>query len=423
VRPRPGAGRRPVAPDGTVAWHPAAAPSPDVEPLPAAAMDVVAGGLNPLVQAATPLLLLAGRLRGTLAGPDVGTVRQHTMDEIRRFEQRAQSGGVSNEFVLAARYALAATLDEAVLSTPWGAQSEWTQQSLLVVLHRETWGGEKFFDMLERASRDVPRHIDLLELLYLCMAVGFAGRYLVRDRGHAQLAEVQRQLYQRIREHRGAFDPALSLRWQGVQDRRNRLIRYVPWWLVGAGALAVLAITFVLYSSALRGPAGDIQSALIKVGTEGFDAAPRTPVVVHGPTLKQLLAPEEAGGSLKVDEQNGRTVVTLPSAVLFASGSATIDPRFDPILQRVAEAIARVPGRVLVVGHTDDQPLRSMRYADNYELSRERARNVVEVLQRQPGTAGRLQWQGAGPSQPVAQGTDAESRARNRRVEIIHIPG
>ncbi len=419
VRPRPGAGKRPVTPDGTVAWHPAAAPSVDVEPLPMAAMEIMAGGLNPLVQAATPLLLLAGRLRGTITGPDVGTIRQYAMDEVRRFEQRAQAGGVPNEFVLAARYALAATVDEAVLSTPWGAQSEWTQHSLLVVLHRETWGGQKFFEMLERASRDPARHIDLLELLYLCMAVGFAGRYH-QQRG--QLADVQRALYQKIREQRGAFDPALSLRWEGVKDRRNRLIRYVPWWVVGAAAIAILAVTFVLYSRALGGPAGDIQAALARIGRQGFEA-PRTPVVVQGPTLKQLLAPEEQGGSLKVDEQNGRTVVTLPSGVLFASGSATIDPRFEPILLRVAEAIAKVPGRVLVVGHTDDQPLRSMRYADNYELSRERARNVVQVLERQPGTAGRIQFSGAGPSQPIATGTDPESRARNRRVEIIHIPG
>ena len=41
-------------------------------------------------------------------------------------------------------------LDEAVLSTPWGGQSEWAQHPLLVALHREAWGGEKFFEMLDR---------------------------------------------------------------------------------------------------------------------------------------------------------------------------------------------------------------------------------------------------------------------------------
>ena len=62
--------------------------------------------------------------------------------------------GVANEIVLAARYVLCAALDEAVLSTPWGAQSEWAQHPLLVALHREAWGGEKFFEMLDRVSTD-----------------------------------------------------------------------------------------------------------------------------------------------------------------------------------------------------------------------------------------------------------------------------
>ena len=73
----------------------------------------------------------------------------------------------------------APALDEAVLSTPWGAQSEWAQHPLLVALHREAWGGEKFFEMLDRISQDPARYIDLMELQYLCLAFGFAGKYQV----------------------------------------------------------------------------------------------------------------------------------------------------------------------------------------------------------------------------------------------------
>ena len=149
-----------------------------------AASRLLGHGLNPLVQAASPLLLLAGQLRRHLAVGDVAGLRRHALDEIRRFEERRAAAGVPSEVVLAARYALCATLDEAVLSTPWGAQSEWAQQSLLVALHREAWGGEKFFDMLDRISPDPARHIDLLELQYLCLAVGFA-RQVPRRRARA----------------------------------------------------------------------------------------------------------------------------------------------------------------------------------------------------------------------------------------------
>jgi type VI secretion system protein ImpK len=359
-RPRPGGGKRGQT-DSAASWKTMVAshaPSAAPEPVPAIAGDLLGAGLNPLVRAASPLLLLAGRLRGTLSVGDVASVRQHALAEIRAFEQNAQAASIPNEVVLAARYALCATLDEAVLSTPWGAQSEWSQNTLLVVLHREAWGGEKFFDMLERTSKDPARYIDLMELQYLCLAVGFCGKYHVLQRGHNQLADVQRDLYRLIREHRGAPQTELSLRWEGLQDRRNPVIRYVPWWVVGAAALAILAITFTLYYAALARAASPIHERLAAVGREGFDVRPAAPRA--GPTLKQLLRSDEAAGSLIVEEQGGRTVITLPGATLFASGSAAVNAAYEPVLQRVAAAIAQVPGRVLVVGHTDDQPLRSL---------------------------------------------------------------
>jgi type VI secretion system protein ImpK len=373
------------------------------------------------VRAASGVLLLAGQLRNTVSVPDVAGLRRHALDEIHRFEERARSAGVANETVLAARYALCATLDEAALSTPWGAHSEWAQQGLLVSLHREAWGGEKFFEMLERISHDPERHIALMELQYLCIAVGFAGKYRVLDRGDSRLAEVRQALYRRIRNHRGAAPAELSLRWRGLEDRRNPLIRYVPWWVVGAAALAIVAVAYAFYYTRLGSAASPVHAALAQVGLEAFDA-PAKPSTV-GPTLKQLLASDEARGMVSVEDRDGRTLITLLTPTLFPSGSATLNPEVEPTVRRVAEAIDRVPGRVLVVGHTDDQPLRSLRYRDNFDLSRERAVSVVKVLQPAISNPARVEWSGVGSSQPrYRPESDPGNRARNRRVEIVHVP-
>jgi type VI secretion system protein ImpK len=397
--------------------------APQADPIPAAVREFLGTGLNPLVQAASPLLLLAGQLRGTLSVPDLGGLRRNTLDEIRRFEERARSSGIQNEVVLAARYVLCASLDEAVLSTPWGAQSEWAQQPLLVALHREAWGGEKFFEMLDRLGQDPKRHIDLMELQYLCLALGFAGKYQVAARGDARLADVKQELYRAIRKQREAPPPDLSLRWRGVEDRRNRLIRYVPWWVVGAAALAILAITFAVYYARLGSAAAPIHAELAKVGLEGF-TAPAAAAPTGGPTLKMLLAPDEARGAWTVEEQGGRTVVTLLARDLFASGSATPNPAYSDLLQRLTDALNKVPGRVLVVGHTDDQPLSSLRYRNNFELSRERAVSVARLLQRGADNPARFEWTGVGSDQPRYRPESApENRARNRRVEIIHVNG
>jgi type VI secretion system protein ImpK len=423
MRPRPGAGRR-GSPDAATPMPGMRSPAPPmarVEPIPDAAFDFLGIGLNPLVRAASPLLLLAGQLRGTLSAPEVGGLRRHALDEIRRFEQRARASSITTEVVGAARYALCACLDEAVLSTPWGAQSEWAQQTLLVALHREAWGGEKFFEMLDKISDDPERHIDLMELQYLCIALGFAGKYHAMPQGQSRLAEIQQGLYRKIRDFRGTPRPELSIKWKGVEDRRNRLIRYVPWWVVGAAALAILAVTFGVYYARLGSAAAPVHQALSQMGLEGFSQpGPVAPLV--GKTIKQLLASEEQNGSVSVEEEGALTRVTLLGQNLFASGNAAVNAGNEQTLSRVASALDQVPGRVLVIGHTDAQPIQSLRYRDNFDLSRERAVSVATLLQKSMTKSGGIEWNGAGSTRPLVKPeVTAADRARNRRVEILHV--
>src|SRR4029079_18357054 len=118
----------------------------------------------------------------------------------------------------------------------------------------------------------------------------------------------------------------------------------------------------------------------------------------------------------------GRTLVTLLGGELFGSGSADVNPAFEPTLDRIAGAINQVPGRVMIVGHTDDQPIKSLKFHDNYELSRERAVSVANVLKRTIARPARLTWRGAGARYPKKEpASDPANRAINRRVEIIHL--
>jgi type VI secretion system protein ImpK len=417
-RPRPGLGRRGVT-EATFA-RPAINRVVDTEPLPASARAFLGIGLNPLVQAASPILLLAGQLRGTTSSMDVAGLRRHALDEIRRFEDQARAAGVRQEIVLAARYALCAALDEAVLSTPWGAQSEWAQHPLLVALHREAWGGEKFFEMLDRVSVDPARHLDLMELLYLCLALGFTGKYQMLERGHEKLADLQQELYRKIRSARGPAASELSLQWRGLEDQRNRLIRYVPWWVIGVAAIVLLAVAFAVFKSRLADRAEPIHARLQAIGVQDFSAPPPPLPPAPGPTLKQLLAPEAAAGALRVEENGGRTLITLPGGDLFESARADVNPSYEATLDRVAAAMNKVPGRVMIVGHTDDQPIKSLNFSDNNALSRARAVSVATILRRT--LQGPVIVNGVGSSQPLARPeSDPANRALNRRVEIIHI--
>lgn len=374
-------------------------------------------GFSPLVQAATPLLVLIAQLRGMQTAPDIRTLREQCLEHIKRFEDRALAAEVPSRVFQVARYAICASLDEAVLSTMWGAQSTWIQNTLLMELHRETYGGENFFVMLERFSSDPGKYPELIELHYLCMALGFTGKYHGSERNLAQLRHVRAATFNHVREHRGAPHQELSVRWQGVADRRNPMVRYVPWWVVGAATLAVVAVTFTVLSARLREQVAPVHVALADMG-EVTSVRPSA-----SPTLKQLLAPEANRGVLSVSEEGNQTTITPEVVNLFNSGSAEVNREYAGTLARIAAALDQVPGRVLVTGHTDDQPIRSGRYADNFELSRERAVSVARVLQSSLADPGRVTWKGVGSSEPrETRLSTPENRARNRRVEIIHVP-
>jgi len=200
--------------------------------------------LNKLVGAATELIALVGELRHTVQHADPGRLRNHVIDQIRTFENKAKQEGQASEIVLSARYVLCAALDEAVLNTPWGPESGWAQHSLLSTFHNETFGGEKVFLILDRLLQTPAQYIDALELIYLCLSLGFAGKYQVDPRGHIQLEQIKENLYRAIEMQRGSHERELSPRWKGVQKSNKKVADLVPLWVVFSIALMLLVLSY-----------------------------------------------------------------------------------------------------------------------------------------------------------------------------------
>jgi type VI secretion system protein ImpK len=426
VRPR-GAPAAPVAaPPAAHAAAPASAYA--AGPQPTRDEDIsgfLGGGMNPLVQAASPLLLLAVQVRHSATAPDATRLRDQATTQVRRFESRAQAANLPQQTVLAARYVLCAMLDESVLNAPWGEHSGWAQKTLLVAFHSESYGGAKFFQILERLCADFTKHIDLIELMYICLALGFGGRYQIEAGGRAKLADIQEDLYRRIKEQRAPSAQELAPHWRGVEDRRNPLVRYVPLWVIATAAACILLAAFLFFYTRLNDAAAPVNAQLARVGLES--AVP--PDTSHRPPparkrLKQLLAPEEQAGLLTIDEQpDGQALLRLSGNAMFASGGVEVNPRQLPLLRKITAALNQVPGRVIVIGHTDDQPIRSLKFKDNFALSAARAQSVLQILTQGLDNPGRIESTGAGASQPIALPPDLpENRTRNRRVEIKFIP-
>jgi len=210
--------------------------------------DLLGGSINLLVDSASSILVLAPRLRQTVSQQDVDFLRRELVDQIKSFESAAHKGNYPSEVVLTGRYLLCCYLDEAILMTPWGGESGWSSNSLLSIFHNETWGGEKFFQVTEGLLRSPSQNIDTLELVMVCLSLGFEGKYSVMDRGLSQLSQLQDDIYRAIADNRGDFERELSPSWRGVTDQRNILIKHVPLWVVAAIAGLLLLVLYAVFS-------------------------------------------------------------------------------------------------------------------------------------------------------------------------------
>lgn len=204
----------------------------------------VSRGLNPLVNTASTLLAVFEKTRHTLSHADIGGLHQRLASEIKNFEAHAKEQGIKPEIVLSARYALCTALDEAVLNTPWGSESAWMQRTLLSVFHNETAGGEKFFLLLDRVRQTPAENLNILELFYILLSLGFEGKYRVVHRGRETLEQIRDELFRIIRTHRGEYERELSPSWHGLGKIRNTLTQYIPMWVMASFIGAVLLLAY-----------------------------------------------------------------------------------------------------------------------------------------------------------------------------------
>ena len=419
IRPAPG-GRRSEARDTASAQTPAAASSA----APALGELDAGPGLNRLEAAAFRLINVAVSFRHATAQPDLGQVRDQMTRLLKAFREQAERDGYGSEVVRQAHYALCAFVDEIVLSTPWGSQSRWQEHSLLSAFHRQTWGGEEFFNIIEKNEVDAARNIDLLELLYVLLMLGFEGAWATRPNGHEKLEQIRDRLFQTIRNQRAELERDLSPHWRGTDAGKPGLAGLIPLWAFAAIGAGILLLAYFGFSLTLNRASDPLLGRIATLDGEvlaRLEAAARPPTPDTASallTLQELLSDDIEAGRVTLESDAGRAIVRVAGDGLFDSGSDRIQSAFRPVIERIADAIRQVSGQVLVTGHTDNVPMFSARFPSNWHLSEARARSVVEILAEDAANEDRYRYEGRADTEPLADNSTAEGRARNRRVDI-----
>ncbi|HUB16935.1 MAG TPA: type VI secretion system protein TssL, long form, partial [Acetobacteraceae bacterium] len=372
-------------------------------------------------------LQLLGRLRSTYSQPNVDDLRERTIQQIRTFEREARDGGVPMEQLRPAHYALCASIDDVVLNTPWGSTGAWGARSLVVTFHQEVRAGERFFVLLGQMREQPGTFLPLLELMYLCLSLGFQGQYRLSPRGPGELERIREDLYTIIARQRSQVpDAALSPRWQGVNAPYKPARAVVPSWVMGVAAVAVIGILFVWFSAGLNAASDDAFGHMLAAPLSHMPniqraapvRPPPPPPVVEPEPLYVFLKPEIDQGLVTVLGTHAMPIVRIRNTGLFASGSAVVSAKYVPLLHRIGEALKREKGPVDVVGYTDNQPIHTVQFPSNYQLSKSRAEAARAIIVEALGDPGRVTAEGKADADPIAPNNTAEGRDQNRRIEV-----
>ena len=428
------------------------------------------GGLNPLIAYANPVFSAVPQIMAARTHPDPALLKETLQDLIEAFEAGAGKSGASDATVEGAVYALCCLADDAAASTPWG--KDWVGHGLLKEMRDESNGGEEFFSLLDELRKRPEENADLLEFLYICLALGFQGRYRNADGTGASPPELDRirsDLHALITRRRGRPD-GLSERWRparAMPAEGSDRAEPIAWRKLAAPVFALLLL-FVGYKISQRTTAPQAGSTPPAAGTASTapdsssttpaattpttttpttttpttttptTSAPSTPApAVSTPTasappvaapsspaagsrqvLEKELGAELKDGVIRI-EGDARVTISLADGRQFPPGGVEPAASVKAFAERVAGALDRTTGPILVRGYADNTPVKPTAFASNAELSAARAKAVAALIAAKLSQPQRLASEGMGEADPIAPNDTEEHRARNRRIVIV----
>jgi type VI secretion system protein ImpK len=335
--------------------------------------------------------------------PNLEEIREKILTLVKSQEERVKSSGVSSATFHEARFAVLSWVDETILNSNWPYRTQW--QHLMLTYYGTLNAGEEFFRKLEALPSGAN---DVREIFYICISLGFEGKYAFGD-GHRELKELKQRIYKQwcavhgdIRQNYARLFPEAyqkPIAAPQAKTKSNRL------WYIAAACVPVLL--FLCYSYFLWQKSNSVMAML------------NTKVVKPiAPEWSSSLVEELRKKGLRAVDEPELVRVTLES-LLFGPGRADLNPQ---ALERINDIVATVkryaPEKSIVVeGHASRESMGDE--TRNVRLSEQRARTVADVFLRFGFQGSQLSSMGFGSEKPVALNDTEQGRMQNRRVEII----
>ena len=198
---------------------------------------------NDLIRFAGPIFDLILRLKAGIVQPS-NNLRPKFAQMLDEFEKRAERYRINHKIVRVSKFALAAFVDETVLTNNFPLKDEWEKNALQLEYFGEQLAGNKFYDKLDAMLKQMKVTADAVEVYYVCMLLGFKGKYAVYEQ-EKFLSIMQKTANALVKA--GKIVPTeLSPNWLANDQPEPPKKRGMPIW-AKIGALGGLALAVVVY--------------------------------------------------------------------------------------------------------------------------------------------------------------------------------
>ncbi len=392
--------------------------------------------------AAASLLGLIARIKLIARPPNQEQLIKEAIESINKFERKIRHDfNFSDKMARDASYLVCATIDDLVVNeTQWGKSGIFHAKGVCSSVHpsRKGWWGEVFFDLIETFKRDTSLYHKHLELAFLCLSLGFQGKYRrnvsvqpVRGGHEFPSAEKERNdIWRTIENHYESkgFDNRFNLHIQSAHKELTAPLRQqFPLWVFFSIVLSIL-VMIGISQQIYNGKLSDKFSEYLKIPVISFPERIHTIPLANRPMyhiLKERLSQDIGNGQVEVIEnKTGDVIIRIPGNTLFDSGRADIRAEHDSSLKRIALALKKMEnGLIRVDGYADSNPLgKESPFKSNQELSDVRAMRVKDKLLEYMGADANRTIESVGQgANYFLQGIDSAD-PRQRRVEITVYP-
>ncbi|MCW8090304.1 type IVB secretion system protein IcmH/DotU [Alteromonas sp. ASW11-130] len=416
--------------------HFASTPMGEKDERPGAAREFYTHHSDDIKSILAPVLLLVSQVKNVQKPTNLEELKSTIKEKISFLQ--STNFGQHSDFTASEEvtYGLCCYIDETVLNTPWGSHSSWSQESLLVIFFKETWGGERFFQILDSMKNDPSYYIDIIEVYNIFLELGFEGQYRHQPDGTRILSQIKEENFLLISQYKPGFNNPLSDQWRPHSVDKATYLKTIPQWAVWTSVVAVCLAVFFYLNLSLSSHADPVKRKLVELRNVGalgtidnpffYPEKNSIPIKANTDTTQTLytlltdnLKPEISTEIFMLDKVDEGVIVRMSRPDLFNSGSDKLSEHYIPSIEKLARILNNTNTSIVISGHSDDVPIRTIKYPDNWALSEARAITVKKILQAQHENSLQILARGLADTINLAPNTTPENRAKNRRVEIL----